>query len=126
VADDLYAVGVVGYEALTGRRPFPQEELGALARAILHNVPPPVAALRPDVPPVLAAAIERAMARDPAWRFDHAGAIAPPFSSSPPTPANTTTPLLPPPTTTLTTTPSSTEQQPPPHPGKKPKCGRGD
>ena len=71
-ADDLYAVGVVGYEALIGRRPFPQEDLGALARAILHESPPPVAALRPDVPPGLAAAIERAMARDPAQRFNQA------------------------------------------------------
>ncbi|OBG64716.1 MULTISPECIES: serine/threonine-protein kinase [unclassified Mycobacterium] len=75
VVDDLYAVGVVGYEALTGRRPFPQEDLGALAHAILHDSPPPIAALRPDVPPPLAATIERAMARDPASRFDEAGAM---------------------------------------------------
>jgi serine/threonine protein kinase len=75
VVDDLYAVGVVGYEALTGRRPFPQEELGALARAILHDSPPPLPALRPDVPPSLGTAIERAMARDPAWRFDQANAM---------------------------------------------------
>jgi serine/threonine protein kinase len=75
VADDLYAVGVVGYEALTGRRPFPQEDLGPLARAILHESPPPLAALRPDVPPGLGSAIERAMARDPAWRFDQANSM---------------------------------------------------
>ena len=75
VADDLYAVGVVGYEALLGRRPFPQEDLGPLAHAILHDSPPPLAALRPDVPPGLATAIERAMARDPAWRFDQANAM---------------------------------------------------
>ena len=74
-ADDLYAVGVVGYEALTGRRPFPQEEIGALGHAILHETPPPLAALRPDTPPGLLAAIERAMARDPAWQFEHAGAM---------------------------------------------------
>jgi len=68
-ADDLYAVGVVGYEALTGRRPFMQENIAALAAAILHQVPPPIAALRPDVDPGLAAVLERAMARDPAARF---------------------------------------------------------
>ena len=67
--DDLYAVGVVGYEALTGRRPFMQENLGALARAIMGDQPPALRALRPDVDPVLAATIERAMARDPGWRF---------------------------------------------------------
>jgi serine/threonine protein kinase len=75
VVDDLYSVGVVGYEALTGRRPFPQEELGPLAHAILHESPPPLPALRPDVPPGLGIAIERAMARDPAARFDQATAM---------------------------------------------------
>jgi serine/threonine protein kinase len=74
-ADDLYAVGVVGYEALTGRRPFPQEDMGPLVHAILHESPPPLAALRPDAPPALVSAIERAMARDPARRFDQANAM---------------------------------------------------
>jgi serine/threonine-protein kinase len=72
VADDLYAVGVVGYEALAGRRAFPQENLAELARAISDSAPPPLTALRPDVDPALAAMIERAMARDPAWRFGSA------------------------------------------------------
>jgi serine/threonine-protein kinase len=75
VVDDLYAVGAVGYEALTGRRPFPQEDPGALAHAILHDTPPPLTWLRPDVPSTLATAIERAMARDPARRFDQADAM---------------------------------------------------
>jgi serine/threonine-protein kinase len=74
-ADDLYAVGVVGYEALTGRRPFPQEEMAPLVRAILHDSPPPLAAQRPDVPPGFATTIERAMARDPGHRFNQADAM---------------------------------------------------
>src|SRR6476661_5304931 len=69
VGDDLYAVGVVGYEALAGRRPFPQENLAELARAVAEDTPPPLTMLRPDVDPALASVIERAMARDPAWRF---------------------------------------------------------
>ncbi|AGB25768.1 serine/threonine protein kinase [Mycobacterium sp. JS623] len=69
IADDLYAVGAVGYEALTGRRAFPQENLAELARAISEGVPPPLAALRQDADPALVAVIERAMARDPGWRF---------------------------------------------------------
>ena len=66
---------MVGYEALTGRRPFPQQNLAELARAIAEQPPPPLALLRPDVDPVLAATIERAMARDPQWRFHSATAM---------------------------------------------------
>ncbi|OBA82435.1 hypothetical protein A9W99_01675 [Mycobacterium sp. 1164966.3] len=54
--DDLYAVGVVGYEALTGRRPSVQ-------------APGMLALLRPDVPPGLAAVIEQAIACEPERRF---------------------------------------------------------
>lgn len=72
VADDVYAVGVVGYEALAGHRPFPQENMGALARAILNDRPPPLALVRPDVDPALVTAIERAMAPDPRQRFGSA------------------------------------------------------
>jgi serine/threonine protein kinase len=72
VVDDLYAVGVVGYEALAGRRAFPQENLAELARAIAEDTPPPLAALRPDIDPALAAVIERAMAREPRLRFGSA------------------------------------------------------
>ncbi|MEN4446846.1 protein kinase [Mycobacterium sp. SM3041] len=72
VADDLYAVGVVGYEALTGRRPFPQDNLVDLARAVTEGHPVPLRALRPDVDPTLAVVVERAMARDPRARFGSA------------------------------------------------------
>lgn len=74
-ADDLYSLGVVGYEALTGRRPFLQDNIAALGQAILHEQPPPVPMLRPDVDPALAAVVERAMARDPALRFPDARAM---------------------------------------------------
>ena len=69
VADDLYAVGVMGYEALTGRPAFPQDNPAALARAIMDMPPPPLAATRPDVEPSLATAVDGAMARDPRQRF---------------------------------------------------------
>jgi serine/threonine-protein kinase len=72
VADDLYAVGIVGYEALAGRRPFPHDNMAALANAILHERPPALGWLRPDVDPGLIALIERAMAPDPRQRFDDA------------------------------------------------------
>jgi serine/threonine protein kinase len=71
-ADDLYAVGAVGYEAVTGRRAFPQVTLGSLSHAIMTQRPPALAALRPDVDPALAALIERAMAPRAQWRFGSA------------------------------------------------------
>jgi serine/threonine protein kinase len=93
VADDLYALGVVGYEALTGRRAFPQENLAELARAIAEAQPVPLAVLRPDVDPTLASVIDRAMARDPQWGFGSAasmraalaGRVEAPVGGRPPT-----------------------------------------
>jgi serine/threonine-protein kinase len=75
VDDDLYAVGVVGYEALTGRKPFPQEDIMPLAHAIVEGRPPPVKELRPDIDPALADVIERAMSPDPLRRFGSADAM---------------------------------------------------
>ncbi|GAA4489069.1 hypothetical protein GCM10023094_50020 [Rhodococcus olei] len=75
-ADDLYAVGVVGYEALSGRRPFAGETSIALAHAIMNGQYPPLAALRPDVDPALVEVIDRAMTRDPRHRFPDAHAMA--------------------------------------------------
>jgi serine/threonine-protein kinase len=96
VVDDLYAVGVVGYEALTARRPFPQEDLGPLAHAILHEAPLPLAAQRPDVPPGLGSTIERAMARDPASRFGDASAMRASLAGTnpPPIPARPATRVM--------------------------------
>jgi len=72
IADDLYAVGLLGYEALLGRRVFPQDNPAALARAIMDSPPPPVASMRADVDPVLAGVIDRAIARNPLQRFSSA------------------------------------------------------
>ncbi|MBH0123098.1 serine/threonine protein kinase [Rhodococcus sp. HM1] len=69
VTDDLYAVGVLGYEALCGHRPFERDNPAALVRAILDEPPPPLAAERGDVDPALATAIDRALARDPRRRY---------------------------------------------------------
>jgi eukaryotic-like serine/threonine-protein kinase len=71
-SDDLYALGVVAYEALTGRRAYPQDNLADLAEAIASGRTPPLSALRPDVDRALATTIERAMSPDPRWRFSNA------------------------------------------------------
>lgn len=75
VDDDLYAVGVVGYEALTGQKPFSQEDIMPLAHAIIEGRPLPLKDLRPDIDPVLADVIERAMSPDPLRRFGSADAM---------------------------------------------------
>ena len=73
---DLYAVGVLLYEALAGRKPFTGATPVATAYAIQHETPPPLASLRPDLDPEVVAAVEQAMDRDPARRFATAADMA--------------------------------------------------
>src|SRR3954471_10742295 len=73
---DLYSLGVLLYEAVTGRRPFDGNAPLAVMHAIEHGTVAPVSSLRPDAPGDLVALIERAMARDPRARFDSAAEMA--------------------------------------------------
>jgi serine/threonine-protein kinase len=106
VADDLYAVGAVGYEALTARRAFPQENLAALARAVAEESPAPPASLRPDADPALASVIERAMARDPRWRFGSADEMRAALAGRVATPVRTRIMAAPVPVTATTVVPA--------------------
>jgi hypothetical protein len=76
VRSDLYALGVVLYEALGGRRPFGGTTPMSIAYAVRHGDVEPLSSLRPDLPAPLLAAVERAMARDPARRFASAADMA--------------------------------------------------
>jgi len=69
---DLYSVGVMLHELLSGRLPHDAESLGALIGLVLTTEPTDLSALLPDVPPSVAAVTLRALAKDPAKRFQSA------------------------------------------------------
>ncbi|MFY9188652.1 MAG: Stk1 family PASTA domain-containing Ser/Thr kinase [bacterium] len=72
---DIYALGVVLYELLTGEPPFTGDSPIAIALSHLDSEPPAVAELCPHVPEDLEQAIMKAMAKDPAHRYQTAGEL---------------------------------------------------
>jgi serine/threonine-protein kinase len=72
-ASDLYALGVVGHEMLTGAKPFDKGTPIATAMSHLHETPPP---LPDDVPEDLAGVIEHLLEKDPRDRPENARAVA--------------------------------------------------
>jgi len=72
-ASDVYALGVVAFECLAGRRPFDGDNPVAVATAHVQQPPPP---LPPDVPPAVAALVMRMLAKDPAQRYPDGASLA--------------------------------------------------
>jgi serine/threonine protein kinase len=68
-ASDIYSLGVVAYQCLSGRRPFEGDNPIEIAMKHVRMAPP---ALPPDVPPAVRAIVERAMAKDPGARWPSA------------------------------------------------------
>ncbi|MGY0060994.1 protein kinase domain-containing protein [Streptomyces sp. LZ34] len=72
VRSDLYAFGGVLFALLTGRPPFTGHNALALVRRKLDEDAPPLASLRPDLPPALTALVAELLARDPQRRPESA------------------------------------------------------
>jgi len=75
-ATDVYSLGVVLWELLAGDVPFVGENFVAVALRHVNEPPPPLRERRPDVSPRLDAAVQRALAKDPARRFPSMNAFA--------------------------------------------------
>ena len=73
---DLFSLGVVAWELLTGKRLFHRRNELDMLRAVQMCDVPPLASVRPDVPPALAAAVETALAADPDERWATAAELA--------------------------------------------------
>lgn len=69
---DLYSLGIVLYEMLTGDIPFATDSTWALLQAHVQETPPPVREARPEVPEWLDRVLTKALAKDPAERFSSA------------------------------------------------------
>jgi eukaryotic-like serine/threonine-protein kinase len=74
-ASDRYALGVVAWELLTGRRPFEGDTAAAEAAAHVHADVPRISEARPDLPPELDAVFDRALAKDPGARYGSAAEL---------------------------------------------------
>jgi len=72
-ASDVYSLGVVGYEVLSGRRPFLGDSVVTVAMKHVQETPAP---LPTDLPPEVRELIEIAMSKDPSYRYSNGGEFA--------------------------------------------------
>jgi serine/threonine protein kinase len=73
---DVYALGIMLFEMLTGRQPFHAETVESMLYQHLFELPPSISSLRPDLPRSLDAVIARSLAKDRDARYQTAGEVA--------------------------------------------------
>ena len=79
---DIYALGVVIYEMLSGKTPFAHTTPFATAHAHAYEAPPLLRTLNSAVPKSVEAVVTKALAKDPAYRYQNAGDLAHDFSKA--------------------------------------------
>ncbi len=70
---DVFALGCVFYEVLTGKKPFEAESLHSVLYKVMQAAPPSAASVVPGLAPVILQVLEKALAKRPADRFQDAG-----------------------------------------------------
>lgn len=75
-ATDIYALGVIMFEGLTGRLPFPDGTAGELAEHHCFTPAPTLRSVHPGVPPDLERIVMKCLAKSPAERYQSAAALA--------------------------------------------------
>ncbi len=73
---DLYSLGVVAFQALSGRLPFDNESASAVIVAHVTKAPPSQLSVAPHVPVALAAVVDRCLSKSPSARYDTGDALA--------------------------------------------------
>jgi eukaryotic-like serine/threonine-protein kinase len=73
---DLFSLGVSLFQLLTGQLPFQADSMTGLMQQIAESPHPPLRAMRPDLPASIDAVIDRALAKDPAARFETGAEMA--------------------------------------------------
>ncbi|HLY25549.1 MAG TPA: bifunctional serine/threonine-protein kinase/ABC transporter substrate-binding protein, partial [Aggregatilineales bacterium] len=79
---DIYSLGVVLYEMLSGRPPFVGDSTFAIMRGHLEEPPPPLSRFRPDLSPQTIAVVEKALHKNPVDRYQRVAQMADDFNEA--------------------------------------------
>ena len=117
---DIYSLGAVLYQLLTGRVPFEAESPTAILLAHVTQIPRPPSQINPNIPPQAEAVVMRALAKKPQERFASAGELAQALAQAVSAPTPTQAPVVLPPTAVVPTTPPPGRVPTTPPPGQMP------